>query len=314
MPNKVTIISQDYDNCYSIMTSDGFLAEFNGRNRNYWAKKAVDKMALTAKTREKYNAYLTVITRDATRVQVYDGSDRQSYLSDQVNIAHNGNGSVFPALEGLCRDRNTPRQPWLFEHLLMADPLVSGTEPFLRERGMAYQRILAGHPEQLSPSDKPTVFINKDGRQVVSKRPMLLNQLWDAYRQNSDATELEFHFIDDKQDLIDDVLGSLNPLDMPPNVTLIVSKFDYIGVLGFNDPTALAACGTIVSARTALRIPVYEEPSLPAETKTDPNGAYAKLTAGSSLGFFTPQLGDQEKIKENDGTLVNNLSTKLRGG
>ena len=96
MPKKITVISQDYDNCFAIMTQEGFNAEFYGRNKATWESefiaKGVDIVARTESTREQYNAYLTAITRDANAVRVYVGSDRQSDDLDKLNAAKNGNG------------------------------------------------------------------------------------------------------------------------------------------------------------------------------------------------------------------------------
>ena len=270
MPKKITVISQDYDNCFAIMTQEGFNAEFYGRNKATWESefiaKGVDIVARTESTREQYNAYLTAITRDANAVRVYVGSDRQSDDLDKLNAAKNGNGSVFPALETLCREKSTVEQPWQFEPLLLADPLIPGAEPYLRARGEAYRRISESREPQLRVTERPTMFTNNEGRLAASKRSMLLNQMWDAYRQNPDADALDFHFIDDREDLINDILTRLNPADMPPNMTLKVSKFDYLGMLAYQDPEALKHCGTIVSTRPSPRLPVAAE--LMAEDET----------------------------------------------
>lgn len=257
MPKKVTVISQDYDGCYSIMTPDGFNSEFYVKNKGYWEKsrikKGVDFVVVANQIRDQYNAFLTDITENAAEVRVYVGSDRQSYLADDHNARINQNGSVFPALETLCRLRNRPDQPWLFEPLLLADPAIEGSAPFLRDRGAAYERIREslGRPHLIF-LETELLFKSASGKMIKSKRPLLLNQMWDAYRQNLEATELEFHFIDDRQDLIDDILGQLSPGDLPPKMTLIVSKFDYIGVYLNNEPGALSVCGQIVSDKTEV--------------------------------------------------------------
>ena len=233
MPKKITVISQDYDGCYSIMTPIGSDIELNGQNKAVWEKlraqgfEDLDKISLTKKI---YGELLDNITKDADEVRVYVGSDRQSHALDQANINVNKNGSVFPALIDLCSTRGSLKQPWQFEPLLLADPRDLTKGPYGRRRGEAYQRIINTHLLQLDVTEKTTYFYD-NGKAKCSKVPLILNQMWDAYRQNPDATELAFHFIDDRQDLLNDILTKIDPDEIPPNMTLIVSKFDYIGLM-----------------------------------------------------------------------------------
>lgn len=266
MPKKITFISQDYDGCYCIMTDAGFVAERDGLNaKTYWhpfIAKGGDYAAQIQPIRDRYNAFLNDITIDAARVHVYVGSDRQSKHLDDLNDHNHHNGSVFPALENLCREKTTLAKPWQFEPLLMADPVITGAEPYSRRRGEAYQRITSKDADQLGVTEPPTYFRDAAGKVKISKRPILLNQMWDAYRQNPDATELEFHFIDDRQDLIDDVLLRLNPAEMPPNMTLIASKFDYLGFIEGSDK-ALDQCGRLVSTNPAPPKPLLLKEATP---------------------------------------------------
>jgi hypothetical protein len=242
MSKKVTIISQDYDNCFAIMTNVGLHGEFNGVNKKSWEsyRKQGKDLEIIASMRQKYNEFLTEITKDSAEVHVYVGSDRQSFALDRLNASINKNGSVFPALVDLCNERSAAAQPWVFEPLLLADPKVDGSKPYQRQRGEAYRRMLAPGTFQLEVLEPPVNFdVNKQ-----SKRPMLINQMWDAYRQNPDADELAFHFIDDRDDLIEDILKNLDPKEIPPNMTVVVSKFDYIGEV-MKEPEAMHYCGTI---------------------------------------------------------------------
>ena len=269
---RTIIISQDYDGCYCIMTDAGFAAERDQINASYWRPFIAgggDYAAQIKPIRDRYNAFLNDITVDAESVHVYVGSDRQSKDLDDLNADNNHNGSVFPALENLCRERTTLAKPWKFEPLLLADPLITGTEPYKRKRGEAYQHITKREEPQLSNSEPRVYFRDAAGKLKTSKRPLLLNQMWDAYRQNPEATELEFHFIDDRQDLIDDVLERLDPSEMPPNMTLVVSKFDYLGIME-EDAKALGQCGKVVSKNPASTRPVLlKETTPPALGKMD---------------------------------------------
>jgi hypothetical protein len=231
---KVVILSHDYDGCFSIMTKQGQYAELNGRNREAWytwEKNGKNIEQEFEMARKAHFEFLKNITKNAGEVRVYVGSDRQSYALDQLNQDNNNNnGSVFSALDNLCKTMNTPKQGWIFETLLLADRKLGGN-PFHRMRGEAYQRIITQAGEQLDVTDPVTEFTNQKGEVKSSKRPLLLCQMWDAYRQNPNATQLEFHFIDDRDDLIQDILEHLDPNLMPPTMTLVVSKFDYIGVI-----------------------------------------------------------------------------------
>lgn len=246
MTKKVTIISIDYDGCFSILTPEGVEITINGNNKEQWEQSGLNIVERIKETQQQFNVFLSTITKAATAVKVYVGSDRQSYVTDTKNLNRNHNGSVFPALEHLCKVRSTKSQPWTFEPLLMADPALEGKGPFFRKRGAAYELIQKSHSNQLVITDPPVIFINPEGRPVQSKIPMLLNQMWDAYRQNPKDTQLEFNFIDDRVDIINDILQNLNPDEMPPKMSLAVSKFDALGVV-IDESNALSLCGKIVS-------------------------------------------------------------------
>ena len=242
MSKKVVIISQDYDGCFSIMTDVGITREMR-LNHVFWEKtppygQAIHPMLAAA--RQKFDDYLSAMTERADEVRVYVGSDRQSFEMDQHNAQHNQNGSVFPALRQLCEDRNTAEKPWIFESLLMSDPLDYTQGRFGRVRGLS----LACMTDTPAAVQYSVVDPHRCGRSKVS---MLLNQMWDASRQNPDATELEFHFIDDREDLIVDVLRNIRPDQLPPNMTLSVTKFDYVGLIQ-QEAGALALRSPIIGA------------------------------------------------------------------
>lgn len=237
MAKKRVIISQDYDGCYAIAAPEGVKAELEGRNKRFYQQ---DKI-LTAQIKlmpMRYNQFLTEITEDADAVSVYVGSDRQSYALNQLNMKHNQNGSVFSALQDLCRVRTTEDCTWTFEPLLLADGQ--------HERGAAMSRINSKQGPHLEAPD-PTMF-TKDGK--PSKIPMIVKQMWDAYRQYP-GEELEFYLIDDRSNLLKDVCERLNPRLIPPGMTVHISRFDYIGVTE-NEPDAFERdVKTIKSSRAA---------------------------------------------------------------
>lgn len=248
---KKVIISHDYDGCFSIMTEEGLKGELNGANKACWEqfeKQEVNVAEMFRSIIAQHNDFLDEITKNASEVRVYVGSDRQSYNVDQHNLKIHNNGSVFPALENLCQRRSTSEQPWIFEHLLLADPEIKEGGPFLRMRGEAYKSIKEKAKEHLEVVVERITFKNHRGKLTNSKRPLLLNQMWDAHRQNPNA-QLEFHFIDDRNDLIEDILKNLKPENLPPKMTLVVSKFNFLGVVE-RDPDAHKTCGTIKAIPT----------------------------------------------------------------
>lgn len=279
---KIVIISHDYDGCFSIMTNEGLKVELSRTKEEYWQKwiewvrrheGEVNVEKRFKLIRKQHHAFLDKITKDATEVRVYVGSDRQSYEIDQHNLKKNNNGSVFSALEGLCARRSTSEQPWVFEPLLLADPKIGGYAPFLRRRGEAYKQIKEHSGTYLRVVEEKITFEDDKGRIQNSKRPLLLNQMWDAYRQNPD-TPLEFHFIDDRKDLIYDILENLQPKDLPPKMTLVVSKFNYIEMME-KKPDAHKELGRI----TAVPEKKHDAEKYPYLTW----GLYA-LTAATTIG------------------------------
>lgn len=282
MTKKIVIISQDYDGCYSIMTDAGYNGEVNGRNKKTWQwykSNGTEAIEIINPIREKYNNYLSSLTIDANEVHVYVGSDRQSYTLDNNNNHNNKNGSVFPALEALCHARTSEKQPWQFEPLLLADPKDKENNPYGRSRGTAYQQMKKPNAKQYEVNE-PSINFDYKGKKTHSKKPLILNQMWDAYRQNPKDTELEFNFLDDRQDLIEDVL-SLNPVLMPPNMILIVSKFDYIDMV-VNKKGDIYRCGEITSKLPSMKIePIHEPANKPPIT------VGAATLAGGGLGYFS---------------------------
>jgi len=206
------ILSLDYDGCTSIIAEGGLTAELEapGKKEKYEHPAYVEVKARLLETPQQCNQYLDQITAGADAVSVYVGSNRQSYSLDKRNENKNKNGSVFPALEALCQTRTTVGCPWTFESYLLAD---TGSE-----RGEALRRIKSGTLPHLEAPEYGE-----------SKIPLLLAQMSDAYRQYPGET-LEFHFVDDRQDLIDDICEKLNKHLIPPGMTLKISKFDYIGI------------------------------------------------------------------------------------
>lgn len=241
MPKKICVISQDYDGCYSILTQEGLLAE-KKLNKFYWdnlGPKATDEYF--ASVHKRYHDYLDAISKDASSVHVYVGSARQSARLDSIGNHINGqNGSVFLALEGLCRDKNTKEQPWIFEPLLLADPIIPGDPCNRRQRGEAYKRILLSRSgvKDVVHLDIPKEYISEHKKYsehiIDTKIPMILGQIWDVYYQNPDVTEIEFYFLDDRLDLINNALKHISGNILPPNVTLICTQFSYLDL----DPSA----------------------------------------------------------------------------
>lgn len=223
------ILSLDYDGCTSIIAEGGVKAELEGQNKEEYEKPKYDTFkARLLQTPQQYKQYLDQITAGADAVSVYVGSDRQSYTLDKWNADRNKNGSVFPALEALCQTRTTVGCPWTFEPYLLADTGF--------ERGEALRRIKSETPPHLEAPES-------NG----SKIPLLLAQMSDAYRQYHGET-LEFHFVDDRQDLIDDICENLDPHLIPPGMTLKISKFDYFGIAN-QDPGSLCQVAEILSSQ-----------------------------------------------------------------
>lgn len=287
MVKKVVIISQDYDGCFSIMTELGAYAEMTKKNAVFWKRYPSSEAVhpWIASIRGAYDYYLDKITCDADEVRVYVGSDRQSFELDYCNHIVNGNGSVFPALKKFCQDKSTAEKPWIFEPLLLSDPLDEEQGPYGRVRGESLLRMIN------TPSDVQYKVVDPD-KKINSKVSMLLNQMWDAYRQNPDATYLQFHFVDDKESLIQDVLKNIKPNLLPPNMTLFVTKFDYIGMI-MKEPGALS-----------LRTPFIKSSNLPIKS-TAPSSAEANALGSLSMfasGGASAVSGEVETVVDAHAT------------
>lgn len=229
MPRTRVVISQDYDGCYSIVTPIGLNAELTqSHNIEFYSNPIYAHIVQSlSEMSDVYGAYLTEITQKADAVSVYVGSDRQSFILDKLNRDKHSNGSVFSALQELCEARSTVERPWTFEPFLLSDG---------EKRGSALEKMssipgesdLEFNQRQLV-TPKPTRFIDKE-RRKPSKIPLLIAQMQDARREYPDD-EIEFHFVDDRQDLLKDIQDNLELTDIPSRLTLHISKFDYIGVV-----------------------------------------------------------------------------------
>lgn len=220
MTKKRTVISQDYDGCYSITTPVGLKAELDGSNRAAYSNPSNSNCVDSLNNmRTYYHDYLTEITLSADAVSVYVGSDRQSVELDRLNAEIHKNGSVFFALMELCHTRSTDKQPWTFEPFLLSDG---------KERGAALMAMRPIHGE--SELDFNARQLPAPIKTKSSKIPLLIAQMQDARREYPED-EIAFYFVDDRQDLLDDILRHLKPEDIPPGLTLHISKFDYIGVI-----------------------------------------------------------------------------------
>ena len=270
---KRVILIQDYDGCYSIAGPMGLHFELNGVNAVIYndPQYALFK-ELVKKIPDIYRDYLSTITEDADAVSVYVGSDRQSKRLDDLNEARNKNGSVFMALKALCIERHSAACSWTFEPYLLAD----GDQP----RGTALAKIESG----VGPHPHEPYFgkVTETGRQ--SKIPMLTLQMADAYREYP-GEELVFHFVDDREDLIDDILKHLDPAAIPPGMTLKISRFDFIafarkeeGALGFVGEIK----GPMVGVCSSLTSPVLER----------------MVAIAAAAGFFAPAPAPAPSIVE----------------
>src|SRR6476620_9735075 len=98
---KVTIYSLDYDGCGDILFSD----LLNGQ-----------EIQPLLEVKKRFSDYLDSKAADADSVEVYVGSNRQSYGLNKFNTEHNKNGSCFLNYQRLCNDKK-----WTFRTLLLAD-------------------------------------------------------------------------------------------------------------------------------------------------------------------------------------------------
>lgn len=283
MAKKITIISQDYDGCFAIMTAEGLEGELNGVNKGSWdasQQEGNDNIKMIMASRKRYADFLTKITKDSAEVKVYVGSDRQSFSLDQLNKNIHQNGSVFTALERLCDERNTLTQPWVLEPLLLSDPYILGGKQYKRNRGFSYQNIKNPTTKFHEVMEPLLQFKHPDGSLKNSKRPLLLSQMWDAYRQNAEASEIVFNFIDDRLDLIQDVLNNLTPSDIPPKMTLVVSRYDYIGdILG--EPHSFCDCGAIKTSLKQKVVRFVVDEALNAKEEKEEQKVNSQRSSGS---------------------------------
>ncbi len=218
---KRKILSLDYDNCYCIATEVGVRAEFQQNAVTYNAHPILkDRVKVIS---ELCKTYITNLTQDADVVSVYVGSARQSYESDLLYQRKHKNGSVFLALQSLCEENSKiDEKQWIFEPFLLADSVGN--------RGESLRNMQLNEDEK--PSDR--AFIDRQNKMPInldkSKIPLILEQMRDAYEQYPDD-ELEFHFIDDAEKLIDDINKNLSEDEMPPGMRLLVSRLDYISYI-----------------------------------------------------------------------------------
>lgn len=297
---KRVAISQDYDGCYAIAARSGVVNELSGKKKIFYDDPRNKALVSSIKSMPKlFRAYLTSITAEADAVSVYVGSIRQSYHSDKLNADKHKNGSVFPALKGLCRSRNSTACQWKFEPFLLAD----GEEP----RGTALQRIQSGAgPHRHNRYQEQRTKLGKS-----SKVPLLLAQMWDFARQYPDD-ELEFHFIDDNIDILTDVLDNLNPKSMPLGMTLKLSRFDYRAFAEF-DSTAMGPFGKIVSSiRADVAATSVETAKFSAVTAKKTNTVY--LLRSSRSTFFSPSVKDTAAMLFQDALCAQRGSAPGAGG
>jgi len=256
MTNEVALAaSLDYDGSLSFLSEQGrdkIIERFHTDPK--WERFRLAKINILERldfAKAQYWQLLDSICAaapDAPIMHVYQGSDRQSLFLDVYNANFHGNGSSFECVKKLCNDRTTKEQLWLYEPLLMADPKIPN-EPYARQRGYAFECMRDRSKPQPKPLDPLVTFKTDDDKEHLSKRPMLLHQMWDFYRLNPKAKHLVFHYVDDRQELINDVLQRLDPKDMPPNMTLQVSLFNHVMVMFSPKPEQFARlCGQVVSA------------------------------------------------------------------
>ncbi len=298
------IISQDYDGCYSIVAPGGVEHERTGKNLVHYSNPSNrDLTRRMEDTPRQYMEYLASISAGADAVSVYVGSDRQSYGLDQLNARKNKNGSVFSALQILCNEQNTATCPWTFEPFLLAD----GSDP----RGTALRKI---RENDVPHNEAPQPIGGKS-----SKIPLLIAQMNDAYRQYP-GEALEFHFIDDRQDLIDDILNRLDPAKIPPGMTLKVSKFDFISI-AFELPGALGLVGQItstvpleVTATSPIPIAVTATSEVPLAVAANSEVPIAQNTLPNEEITTNVQRTavDPQKLKNEIWSYLNYLTDKLK--
>ncbi len=239
MPKRV-IISQDYDGCFDACTEAGVEAQIRRVNPRYFRNNRVKQRQIKG-LRLGYLGFLQQLVKGADSVSVYVGSDRQSYFVDRDNMINNkDNGSVFTALDELCRNppKSSLQQKWTFEPLLMADPIG--------QRGKALERIFADLPEDeqldVGPTNWDHAFLRSTapGRRGLypSKIHMLYRQMWDAYNLYGEQDdELEFVFIDDNAEVLDNIIDVLDPSQIPPGMTVRIFRFDNMDyVTDFIEP------------------------------------------------------------------------------
>jgi hypothetical protein len=306
--SKITAISQDYDGCFSLIPEGNieiFVEQYKATlSRHYLThrrrfaqkddpdleiKQQIEKVCsdmteIFRQSRSQFLAYINEsVTADAELVRMYVGSDRQSYQADKTNDEANHNGSVYQALKQFCEQQNkiTPKD-WQLEPLLAADryDARSGSNRS-KLRGRALKLMENPQAPQLdydamevSPS-----FIDMDKKPRASKWPLLLNQMWDLYRENP-GHELEFHFIDDRDDVLLDVEAQLkaNIAELPPGMVVKLSKFDYVSIYNKCEPEGRPSLAVLAEFQATA---AFAEDAASAEEKS-PLAASASLDTSSA--------------------------------
>lgn len=310
--SKITAISQDYDGCFSLIPEGNIeifveqyktvLSRHYETKRSWFAQKGdpdllikqqiekvcSDMTETFRQSRSQFLAYINEsVTADAELVRMYVGSDRQSYQADKENDEANHNGSVYRALIEFCEQQNkiTPKD-WQLEPLLAADRYDARSGINRDElRGRALRLMETPQAPQLG-YDAMKVgpsFIDMDKKKRASKWPVLLNQMWDLYRENP-GHELEFHFIDDRDDVLLDIETHLktNIAELPPGMVVKLSKFDYVSIYNHYEPEGRPSLSVLAEFQATA---AFAEDAASAEEKS-------LLAASASLGTSSAQRSE----------------------
>ena len=297
---RIVVISGDYDGCFDSLCKDfktGLQYQHILRlqtSENLRERKAGKSLEEKLKGEiAVLEAELELISSGKTTI-FYNGSSRQNEDSDKKNSWNNSNGMLkenYPEL--------TKKKGWNYNRKTI-NP--SNIPPIYSSYVFGLLRRRNEFLTQYNPFSKDFHGMKED---IALKIAILAAQLDDAARKYSKNKPFDFHFFDDRIDVIQGLNAyfSEHPDKIPSGITLHLRQFDYVDRL--NQEQRKQPIDDIVLQHRPLEIkgvktlpPKEPKPQEnPIPTDPDPNKTqkttalkhllYTGLSAAGSSAFFS---------------------------
>jgi len=226
MPKRV-YFSFDYDGCSAILFKEIFesvkqdiikdqrLSDFQ---RLVQFDKVFTKME---NAKECFEGFIKDRSKDATKVRLYVGSNRQSHGLDKANQDLNNNGSCFKNFAKYVEDKNAENKgsesdKWIFCPLLLAD---------------RYDEYGGTRKEKVGTAMnlKPELDCEFDALKVKTIK-MQIDHIAKMAKKYPDDQH-EFYFLDDdyKDVILKALYHNFVDGDFPKNISIHLVKYDWHG-------------------------------------------------------------------------------------